>query len=253
MPTVDREELWGGFVAFCANYRLPFRVLSAIAVFLFGGLASYALFQVDSILLAVILFAAAGIAEVVREKVGDELMSGRTAASRRRDARRLLRLASEPLIPEGAADELDDQGKLIRANLMVHDPYNGRLCVWESYNMEGDDDEELEMRDTSGVAGDVFHRCSDPTVFHYDESTDDPRSSVAPRPAHGAIRDELETILSVPIYRPYVQNRGSGPDEKIGILNFDSDLEPSTLDWNREEILNFSITIADLLAPTIER
>lgn len=248
------ETAWDRFVSFCARFSFPFRVLSSLLVFLSGGVASYLLFQDAGLFWVVFVFGIAAFFEVLREKVGDELVRGRTTASRRRDARRLLRTASEYLVPAGLDDRYEPEVKFVRTNLMEHDDHSGRLCVWESFNMEDDDDEHLEIDDTSGVSGYVYHRCEDPVVFTVDDApADDPRATVDPPEADEAVRDEVRTILSVPIYHPYApSNPRPGPEDKIGVLNFDSDLPEDELGWDRSETLNAAITISDLIAPTLE-
>lgn len=246
------ERAWERFVAWCARYRIPFRILATVVVFTSGSAASYGVFKGKTIWWPVGFFLLAAVAETVRELVGDELQSGRTTAARRRDARRILEIAGNALIPAGLVEEADSSTKLIRANAMKHNDVSDELRIWASYNMRDDEDRWLRIDSHSGVAGHVFWRSSDPHCFDRLGNTEDPRAAVRPVEAEHAVRDELQAILSVPVYHPYARgNRTDGPDDKIGVLNFDSDLSLDEIHWNQREIKDFAVSIADLIAVTL--
>lgn len=122
-----------------------------------------------------------------------------------------------------------------RANVMMHDPKKDELKITYRYNMEGYIDRFLKIPSNVGCAGHAFTNKRpfyvDLTKVTHEKYLIDSRK----------VWKAMKSILSVPVFNP------DNPDEVIGVLNVDSDLDIQTVKFNDESVIITVSAYADII------
>jgi hypothetical protein len=236
----------------CRKHPLGFRFVTSGVLFA-GGITTEVLASAKGLerLFALIPFALAGSAALVRESTGYRHAMGKTRGARKEVVYKMLEFTALSLQAQAAARQAPPGAKLIRANVMIPSADGGTLKVWVHYNMTGDPDCELEIDAHTGFAGYCMRFADGPVAFDRSRNPDDPRCRLHPPQAQAAVRTEMKAMLAVPIFDPYVSDALGGQRQKIGLLIVDSDLSLDTIGLDQELPQNLMARVADLLSHAV--
>lgn len=187
---------------------------------------------------------------LVRDSVNAALAYGNSDASRRLFVFRLLEIACESVASDG--DALPFGGKSLRCSVMLPSGVDC-LKVWTAVNMDGDNDRQLEIDVTSGVAGYVYSQVHIAALVDRITYPTDTRVTIRPAHAQASVRPEMRSILCIPIFDPFTASMPLEQRSILGILCCDSDLRMAEAGFEDSYVVGLLTKVADLVAVTLAR
>lgn len=144
--------------------------------------------------------------------------------------------------------------KHLRANVFLPSGH-GNVKIFYQFNMDTDSDRELEFPIDAGVTGRCWNERK-PQIADLAEvrrkAQEDPSYLMRTwkfRPQEqAAVRQTIQSLLSVPILDPADYEQPVYTGTLIGVLNFDSDNTIEEVGFNKEEVVEIAIQYAEFVA-----
>lgn len=142
------------------------------------------------------------------------------------------------LLLQSTVESLFKQKGRVRANVMLYQPTTKSLKIVASYNMNGDIDEDLEIKIEQGGAGRSFRDKSEEVVDLNLETHE--KYGITKK----QVWSDMKSILSIPIVNE--------DDLAIGVLNIDSDQDYQRLEFHKEDKKRILRTQVKIISSILE-